>query len=218
MESLAYTSLFLIGLSYGVTACMLSCMPFLSPILLANSRSFTHAMAVVFPFSIGRVVSYMLMAMLASVSMMQVKNIINNPAISQVVLGSATMIIAVVMFYRTYAVSSSHNCSSKPMGSKTSIAGYFSMGLAISLNPCAPIMTLIAAAANSSSLSNAAFMGLSFGLGAIGATLLFYGFLISSVAREIVSQFGQHKKNIERIAALLLAIVALSVFNGWLVL
>ncbi len=218
MESLAYTSLFLIGLSYGVTACMLSCMPFLSPILLANSRSISHAMAVVLPFSIGRVASYVLMAMLASVSMLQIKNIIDNPAISQVILGSATMIIAVVLFYRTYTESPSHSCSSKPMNSKTSIVGYFTMGLAISLNPCAPIMTLIAAAANSSSMSNAAFMGLSFGLGAIGASLLFYGFLISSVAREIVSQFGQHKKNIERIAALLLAFVSISVFNGWIVL
>ena len=193
-------------------------MPFLSPILLANSRSVSHAMVVVLPFSMGRVVSYMLMAMLASVSMMQVKSIIDNPAISQVVLGSATMLIALVMFYRTYSKSSSHNCSSKPTSSKTSIFGYFSMGLAISLNPCAPIMTLIAAAANSSSLSNAAFMGLSFGLGAIGATLLFYGFLISSVAREIVSQFGHHKKSIERLAAILLGIVAVCVFNGWLIL
>jgi len=218
MESLAYTSLFLIGLSYGATACMLSCMPFLSPILLANSRSVSHAMAVVLPFSIGRVVSYMLMAMLASVSMMQVKSIIDNPAISQVVLGSATMLIAVVMFYRTYSNNSSSGCTSKETKSTTSTVGYFTMGLAISLNPCAPIMTLIAAAANSFSLSNAAFMGLSFGLGAIGATLLFYGFLISSVAREIVSQFGHHKKSIERLAAILLAIVAVSVFNGWLIL
>ncbi|MFT5659540.1 MAG: sulfite exporter TauE/SafE [Sulfurimonas sp.] len=218
MEGLAYTSLFLIGLSYGATACMLSCMPFLSPILLANSRSVSHAMAVVFPFSIGRVVSYMLMAVFASISMIQVKSIINNPAIAQVVLGSATMLIAVVMFYRSYQDRPSNCSSSKPTSSKTSILGYFTMGLVISLNPCAPIMTLITAAANSSSIGNAAFMGLSFGLGAIAATILFYGFLISSVAREIVSQFSEHKRNIERIAALLLAMVAVSVFNGWLVL
>lgn len=218
MESLAYTSLFLIGLSYGATACMLSCMPFLSPILLANSRSVSHAMAVVLPFSIGRVVSYMLMAMLASVSMLQIKSIIDNPAISQVILGSATMLIAIVMFYRTFTDNSEHCSGSKPAGSKTSIAGYFTMGLAISLNPCAPIMTLIAAAANSSSIANAAFMGLSFGLGAITATLLFYGFFISSVARELIAQFSHHKKNIERLAAVLLAAVAVSVFNGWLIL
>ena len=218
MESLAYTSLFLIGLSYGATACMLSCMPFLSPILLANSRSIKHAMGVVLPFSIGRVVSYMLMAMLASVSMLQVKSIIDNPAISQTILGSATMIIAIVMFYRSYKESASHCSSSTPTTSKTSIASYFTMGLAISLNPCAPIMTLIATAANSSSISNASFMGLSFGLGAIAASLLFYGFLISSIAREIIEQFRHYKKIIERIAALLLAMVAVSVFKGWLVL
>lgn len=218
METLAYTSLLLIGLSYGATACMLSCMPFLSPILLANSRSVSHAMAVVLPFSIGRVVSYILMAMLASVSMLEVKNIINNPAISQVILGSATMAIAIMMFYGTYKNAARHCSSSKAADSKISIIGYFTMGLAISLNPCAPIMTLIAAAANSSSIENAAIMGLCFGVGAISATLLFYGFLISSVAREIIAQFGHHKITIERIAALLLAMVAISVFNGWIIL
>jgi len=218
MESLAYTSLFLIGLSYGATACMLSCMPFLSPILLANSRSIKHAMGVVLPFSIGRVISYILMAMLASVSMLQVKNIIDNPTISQTILGSATMIIAIVMFYRSYKESASHCSSTTPTTSKTTIASYFTMGLAISLNPCAPIMTLIATAANSSSINNAAFMGLSFGLGAISASLLFYGFLISSIAREIIEQFRHYKRVIERIAALLLAMVAVSVFKGWLVL
>jgi len=218
METLAYTSLFLIGLSYGATACMLSCMPFLSPILLANSRSIRHAMGVVLPFSIGRVISYVLMAMLASISMLQVKNIIDNPVISQTILGSATMIIAIVMFYRSYKESASHCSSSTSKTSKTSIISYFTMGLAISLNPCAPIMTLIATAANSSSIDNAAFMGFSFGLGAIAASLLFYGFLISSIAREIIEQFRHYKRVIERIAALLLAMVAVSVFKGWLVL
>ena len=218
MDNLAYTSLFLIGLSYGSTACMLSCMPFLSPILLANSRSVSHAMAVVLPFSVGRVVSYVLMAILASLSVQHVKSIIDNPAISQLILGSATMIVAIVMFYRSYQNRPSACSSQKPTISKTSIVGYFTMGLSISLNPCAPILTLIAAAANSSSVSNAALMGLSFGLGAIGATILFYGFFISSVAREIISQFSHHKRNIERVAALLLMLVAISVFNGWLVL
>jgi len=218
MEGIAYTSLLLLGLSYGATACMLSCMPFLSPILLANSRSIKHAMGVVLPFSIGRVVSYMLMATLAFVSIVKVKDIINNPSISQVILGSATMMIATVMLYRSYKESSNHCSSSSPASSKTSIISYFTMGLAMSLNPCAPLLTLIATAANSSSIANAATMGLAFGIGAIGATLLFYGFLVSSIAREIIEQFRNYKQTIERIAALLLAIVGMSVFNGWIIL
>ncbi len=218
METLAFTSLFLIGLSYGATACMLSCMPFLSPILLANSRSISHAMSVVLPFSIGRVISYILMAMLASVSTLYVKNIIDNPALSQAILGSATMIVALLMFYRTFDQKGSHCTSTNIKASKSGTLGYFTMGLVISLNPCAPIMTLIATAANSSSLANAAFMGLFFGLGAISASLLFYGFFISSIAKELLSQFSHHKTTIERMAAFMLAFVAISVFNGWIIL
>lgn len=218
MENIAYLSLFLVGLSYGATACLLSCMPFLSPILLANSRSISHAMTVVMPFSIGRVVSYMLIAMFAALSVTQVKAVIDNPSIAQTILGTSTMLIALLMFYRSYQNSSGGCSSSKNNASKIGMFGYFTMGLAISLNPCAPILTLIATSANSSSLSNALLMGLSFGLGAIGATLLFYGFLISSVAREILMQFRHYKNTIERIAASLLMLVSVSVFNGWIVL
>ena len=218
MESVAYLSLFLVGLSYGATACLLSCMPFLSPILLANSRSVSHAMTVVMPFSLGRVMSYMLIAMFAALSVTQVKAVIDNPSISQTILGTSTMLIALVMFYRSYQASSGGCNTSKDKASKIGIFGYFTMGLAISLNPCAPILTLIATSANASSISSALFMGLSFGLGAIGATLLFYGFFISSMAREILMQFRHYKKSIERIAASLLILVSISVFNGWIVL
>lgn len=218
METVAYASLFLVGLSYGATACLLSCMPFLSPILLANSRSISHAMSVVLPFSVGRVMSYMLIAMFAVLSVAQVKAIIDNPSISQMILGSATMYIALVMFYRSYKESAGGCSSSSERSSKMGMFGYFTMGLAISLNPCAPILTLIATAANASTVPNALFMGLSFGLGAIGATLLFYGFLISSVAREIITQFRNYKTTIERIAASLLVLVSISVFNRWIVL
>ena len=90
------------------------------------------------------------------------------------------------------------------------------MGLAISLNPCVPVLTLIAAAANSSSFLTATLMGLAFGLGAIGATLLFYGFLVSTIARELIVQFKSHHKTLERAAAVILALTAIAVLNGWL--
>ncbi len=218
MEGVAFLSLFLLGLSYGATACMLSCMPLLSPILLANSRSLSHAMGVVLPFSIGRVFSYIAMAMIAALSVTQVKGLIDNPEISQTVLGGATLAIAVMIFYRSFKQDGAGCSGSHPTFSKGGAAGYFAMGLAISLNPCAPVLSLIGAAANATSMPTAASMGLAFGLGAVAATLLFYGFFISGIARELLNQFRNHHRTIERIAALLLAITAVSVFNGWIVL
>lgn len=216
MEGVAFLSLFLLGLSYGATACMLSCMPLLSPILLANSRSLRHAMGVVLPFSIGRVFSYMLIALLASLSVAQIRGIIDNPAISQTLLGTATLAVAGIIFYRSFKEGSSCSKETNEVVTKGGIAGFFAMGVAISLNPCAPVLTLVATAANSSSLLTAALMGLAFGLGAVGATLLFYGFLVSTIARELIEQFKNHHKTLERFAALLLALTAIAVFNGWL--
>ena len=216
MEEIAFVSLFIVGLSYGATACLLSCMPLLSPILLANSRSLNHAMGVVLPFSFGRVMSYIAMAMFASVSAVQVRSIIDNPVIAQTVLGTATLAVAILIIYRSFN-KNSHSCTgSHTTYSKGGAIGYFGMGLAISLNPCMPVLTLIATAANTTSISSAILMGLSFGLGAIFATLLFYGFLISSIAREIISQFKEYHHLIERSAGLLLALTAVFVFNGWI--
>ena len=79
MEGVAFLSLFLLGLSYGATACMFTCMPLLSPILLANSHSLKHAMGVVLPFSLGRVFSYILIAIFASLSVAQIRSFIDDP-------------------------------------------------------------------------------------------------------------------------------------------
>ena len=155
MEGVAFLSLFLLGLSYGATACMFTCMPLLSPILLANSHSLKHAMGVVLPFSLGRVFSYILIAIFASLSVAQIRSFIDNPTISQTILGTATLAVAGIIFYRSYKESGSCSGSSPTLLEKGGAAGFFAMGLAISLNPCVPVLTLIAAAANSSSFLTA---------------------------------------------------------------
>ncbi|WP_294895291.1 hypothetical protein, partial [Sulfuricurvum sp. RIFOXYD12_FULL_44_77] len=58
MEPLALLSLFIVALSYGATACMLTCMPLLSPILLANSATRQQSLRVLLPISLGRISGY----------------------------------------------------------------------------------------------------------------------------------------------------------------
>lgn len=216
IEAVALLSLFLVGLSYGATACLLSCMPLLSPILLANARSFQHGMGVLLPFSLGRITSYMMMAIAAFVSVDYLRSVIDNPDISRTLLSSSTLAVALLLLYRSFKPKNGACSSTPPTHTRGSAAGYFWIGLALAINPCMPVMTLIATAAASPSLSVAAFMGIAFGLGAITASLLFYGFLISSIARNIIGEFKAHHHLIERFAALLLIVTALAVFNGWL--
>lgn len=216
MEAISYFSLFIIGLSYGSTACMFSCMPFLSPILVNNANNFRQSFNIVLPFSLGRIFTYTLIAIAAVSGAGFVKAVLNDGKVFQVLLGVLTIAMGIFMFYRVWkknAKSCSHN-SSIAKGATTSAFGLFGIGVLVSINPCAPILTLIALSANSGSVPNAIGMGISFGLGAVLVPFLFYGFFLSNVIRGLLVEFKSYAKIIEISASLLLVIVGVVILNG----
>ncbi len=219
MEFTTFTSIFIIGLSYGATACMFSCMPFLSPLLVSNSNSTKQALGVILPFSLGRIFSYTLLAVIAFLSSAWVKQILDDNTLFSIILGVSTIGIGLYLLYRSYKPASS--CThSRPLLKKPKLnkLGFFTIGATMSINPCAPIMALLAVAVNSSTLYNAIGIGIFFGLGAVIFSIIFYGFIVSKVIRGLISEFSSYKLWIERVAALLLMVVGILVLNGILVL
>jgi cytochrome c biogenesis protein CcdA len=216
---MAYFSIFIIGLAYGTTACMFSCMPFLSPILVNNSHNTKQALGVILPFSVGRIVSYIVIAILAYLSSNFVKEILNDNQIFTISLGILTIIMGFVLFYRS--VKQNNSCkqnSSLIKNSKLTKASFFLIGAMIAINPCAPIMALLTISANSSSIVNAIGLGVFFGLGAVCFSIVFYAFIVSRVIKGLMFQFSVYKVWVERFAALLLVIVGISVLNRALIL
>ena len=217
MHTVTLFSLFILGLSYGATACMFSCMPFLSPILINNSNNVRESLSVMLPFSLGRIFSYTIIAMLSLSGAAFVKAILGDTKDFQIVLGGFTMLMGLFMLYSSL---NKHNksCSSNnaTLLSKlsTSKAGLFGIGILISISPCSAIMTLVAFSANSVSFSNAASMGISFGLGAVLVPFLFYGFFLSTLIRGLLIEFKSYAKAIEITASLLLVTVGILVLNS----
>ncbi|WP_373035915.1 sulfite exporter TauE/SafE family protein [Sulfurimonas sp.] len=219
MEYTTFFSIFIIGLSYGATACMFSCMPFLSPLLVGNSNNTKQALGVILPFSLGRIFSYTLIAIVAYLSSVWVKQMLNDNHFFSIILGSSTISMGVYLLYKSFH--SSNSCAnSAPLIKKPKLnkIGFFTIGATMSVNPCAPIMALLAVAANSSSIYNSIGLGLFFGVGAVIFSIIFYGFVLSTVVKGMMIQFSSYKLLIERIAALLLVTVGLLVLNGVLVL
>lgn len=219
MEYTAFFSIFIIGLSYGATACMFSCMPFLSPLLISNSKSTREALGVILPFSLGRIFSYTLIAIVAYLSSVWVKIMLNDNHIFSIILGFSTISMGIYLMYKSF--SSTNSCAhSTPLIKKPKLNrfGFFTIGATMSVNPCAPIMALLAVAANSNSIYNSIGLGLFFGLGAVIFSIIFYGFILSTVVKGMMVQFSSYKLLIERIAALLLIAVGVLVLNGVLVL
>jgi cytochrome c-type biogenesis protein len=219
VEIAAFLSIFIIGLSYGATACMFSCMPFLSPILVSNSNNTRDALGVILPFSLGRIVSYILIAVVAYLSSALVKKMLDDNQIFSLILGMSTIFMGAYLLYRSF--NTMRTCAqTTPLIKNTRLnaLGLFAIGATMSLNPCAPIMTLLAVAANSSNVYSSIGFGLFFGMGAVIFSILFYGFIVSKVIKGLIAQFSSYKLVIERVAALLLMIVGASILNGILVL
>ncbi len=219
MEYSALISIFIIGLSYGATACMFSCMPFLSPLLVSNSNNTKQALGIILPFSLGRIFSYTLLAVVAYLSSFWVKQILNDNSLFGFILGISTIVMGVFLLYKSFKPITS--CAhSAPLIKKPTLNkfGFFAIGATMSVNPCAPIMALLAVAANSSNIYNTIGLGVFFGLGAVMFSILFYGFIVSKVIKGLMFQFSSYKLLIERIAALLLISVGVLVLNGILIL
>lgn len=219
MEPTLYFSIFIIGLSYGATACMFSCMPFLSPILLSNSNNTKEALGVIVPFSLGRIFSYTLIAIAAYLSSVFVKKILDDNYIFSIILGTSTMLMGIYLLYKSFQSNSTckHSTSiiKKP---KLNKLGFFTIGATMSINPCAPIMALLAVAASSSSIYNSIGLGVFFGIGAVMFSIIFYGFIVSKVIKGLMAEFSAHKHIVEKIAALILITVGVLVLNGSLTL
>ncbi len=81
LELTSYISLFFIGLSYGATACMFSCMPFLTPLLFSGSNSTKEALGVILPFSFGRVFSYTILSIIAYLSSFWLKKVLDDTTV-----------------------------------------------------------------------------------------------------------------------------------------
>ena len=215
MESVTFFSLFIIGLSYGATACMFSCMPFLAPLLMTSSNSFYESSKVVVPFSLGRIFSYTLIALAASFSSVMIKSVLDNNSIFQILLGSFTVLMGILILVKAFRIEKSCGSSSFTEEKKPKSAfGLFVIGVLVSLNPCAPILTLITLSANTISISSAFLYGLFFGLGAVFVPFLFYTFFVGNIFRGLIEQFKKYIKFIEIFAASLLILTGVMVFAG----
>lgn len=213
---MTFLSLFVVGLSYGSTACMFACMPFLTPLLVTNAESVKESIRVILPFSLGRIFSYTAIALMALSGAGFVKAMLEDNALFQGILGVLTLTMGLFMFYRVM-YKKNRTCSSSPTISRRhtqSLLGLFGIGALVSINPCVPVLTLVALSANSGSWPSAVGMGMSFGVGAVLVPFLFYGFFLSTALRGLLVEFKAYTKSIEIAAALLLTTVGILIVNG----
>ncbi len=212
-----YVAIFTIGLSYGATACMFSCMPFLAPLIVGNSNSIKESLSVILPFSFGRIFSYTLMAVIAFYSSFWIKQILDDTTLANSLLGVVTVGMGCFVFYKTFQKNSTCRAQKIFIKDKNRL-GFFMIGALMAVNPCAPLLGLIGVAINSNMLIDAVFNGLFFGIGAVLFSVVFYGLIFSKLIVGMMRELRAYKIWIERAMALFLVVLGIQVMIGNVVL
>lgn len=210
---MALLSLFLVALSYGATSCMLSCMPLLSPILLANATTRAQSLHVLLPVSLGRLSGYVFLSLIAFFGATLIKAFISDNVLMGYILGTLTLILALRLWF---SLRRSSACCTTSAPSPQGAIELFFTGAFLSMSLCAPVITMMTLSATSSSLLWAVAYGLAFGLGATLLWFLFFSIILTSILKESLTHLQQYRNILQHLAPLFLAGVGVAIFNGWI--
>jgi thiol:disulfide interchange protein DsbD len=163
-ESVTLTSVLMLGISMGLTACTVTCLPFMGTWVLGRASSRGEALRHTALFLAGRICTYALLGAAAGSLGRWLAGWLSagwgNAAIGGVSL------LAGLWLLRGHG--------RKPCGALrhgASLPPYL-LGAALALTPCAPLASLLSLAALGGSALQGASFGLAFGLGAALTPLL----------------------------------------------
>lgn len=211
MEAMTLFSLFIVALSYGATSCMFSCMPLISPIMLATETTRKQSLKILLPISAGRISGYILLSMSAYAGAIYIKQIISDKALMNEIMGVVILFLA----FRLWYAQNKSCCNTASPSPQNAMALYIS-GTLLSFSICAPVLSLMAVSATAVSPIWAFLYGMAFGIGATLLWLFFFSVLLTSVLKESLVHLNHHKQSIQKIATLFLAFIGVSVFYGWI--
>ncbi|MDD4882214.1 MAG: sulfite exporter TauE/SafE family protein [Gallionellaceae bacterium] len=154
-------SAWLLGLSLGLTACTVTCLPYMGAWMLARERS--TAMADTIAFLAGRVAAYALMGLAAGLAGAWLSGVLAS-GIGHVAVGAASAAAGLWLLLGRPR----RGCGA----SRRERASPLVLGFTLSLTPCAPLASLLAFSAQAGSALSGMAYGLAFGLGAAVTPLL----------------------------------------------
>jgi len=169
-------TVWLLGVSMGLTACTVTCLPFMGTWALGRAGGQREAFLHTGVFLAGRVTTYTLLALLAGALGAGLAQALGG-AWGNALIGGASIVAGLWLLLRPAGGS----CAASPAPSfspikfhrkKTDSLPPLFLGAALSLTPCMPLASLLALAAQAGSPAQGAAYGLAFGLGAAMTPLL----------------------------------------------
>jgi thiol:disulfide interchange protein DsbD len=183
-------TVWLLGVSMGLTACTVTCLPFMGTWALGRASGQREAFLHTGVFLAGRVLTYTVLAALAGAIGMGLAQALGG-AWGNALIGGAS-ILAGLWLLRP----DNKSCGTVPPAQTFSAVRFHRksdslppllLGSALSLTPCTPLASLLVLAANAGSAAGGASYGLAFGLGAAMTPILVLVPLAGRLGRELRS-------------------------------
>ncbi|MES9969786.1 MAG: sulfite exporter TauE/SafE family protein [Candidatus Thiodiazotropha sp.] len=227
--SLSFGAALLLGLSFGAGPCNIACLPYLGPVFTTSDNGIRGSWRTLLPFSLGRISGYTLLAGAAGWAGLWVDDLIAGPWVRWV-LGGATILVALSILWRRRSSLCKSNCTSKhgirietgsalkshAMGRSSLPGSLYVMGFGMALNPCAPLTTIILAAATSASILAGASLGIGFALGAVVLPTLVFAFGVAHFGHQIRLHLAHHRTALENTSIGLLLMIGSATALGWI--
>lgn len=175
LESAHLLSAWLLGLSVGLTACTVTCLPFMGSWVMARERGMVLTDTGL--FLAGRISAYTVLGLMAGLASARLLAVLQQ-GLGHLAIGAAAISAGLWLLL---GESRPRTCAAI----RAAAAPPFALGFALSLTPCAPLASLLAFAAQSDSGWFGALEGLAFGLGAAVTPLLLVLPLLSAFGARL---------------------------------
>lgn len=183
-------SVWLLGVSMGLTACTVTCLPFMGTWALGRASGQREAYLHTAVFLAGRVTTYTVLAALAGAAGLGLAQALGG-SWGNLVIGGASIFAGLWLLAKPAgkacgAVSPAPTISPIHVHRRQadSLPPLF-LGAALSLTPCTPLASLLALSAHAGSALHGASYGLAFGLGAAMTPILVLVPLAGRLGREL---------------------------------
>jgi thiol:disulfide interchange protein DsbD len=182
-------TLWLLGVSMGLTACTVTCLPFMGTWALGRASGQREAFVHTGVFLAGRVTTYTLLAALAGAAGLGLAQALGSTW-GNAAIGAASILAGLWLLARPAAA----GCGAVPREPTFKVVRFerksdslppLFLGAALSLTPCTPLASLLALAAHAGTAAQGAAYGLAFGLGAAMTPILVLVPLAGRVGREL---------------------------------
>jgi len=195
-------SIWLLGLSVGLTACTATCLPFMGALVIGGGQSLGGAFRQTGAFALGKVLAYTALGGAAGFLGEVLLDVVEGN-LGHWLIGGVSIAAGGLLLY-------SHQVAN---GCRTSRllngAPPFALGFVLSFVPCAPLAALLAAAALGGDPWQGLAMGGMFGLGAALTPLFVVVPLLGSFGQEMIRQNPRLMVGVRWLGALILVALGL---------